>query len=144
MTLVRFEPFRDFENFQNRLQKYFNDFNSFGVSKENTFSPQIDISEEDDKIIVDAEIPGVKKEDIKITIQDNILTIKGEKKKVEEEKNKNYFRSERSYGNFQRCFTIPKQVSSDNVEAKFEDGMLHIEMKQVEPKKPEERTIELK
>lgn len=141
MTLVRF---RDFENFQNRLQNYFNDLNSFDVSKENSFSPQIDISEDDEKIIVDAEIPGVKKEDLNITIQDNILTLKGEKKKVDEEKKKNYFRTERSYGSFQRCFTIPQQISSDDVEAKFEDGMLRIEMKKVEPKKPEERTIELK
>lgn len=144
MTLVRFEPFRDIEKFQNRLQRYFNDFDSFGVSKNESFSPQIDISEEDDKIIVDAEIPGIKKEDIKITIQDNILTIKGEKKKVEEEKKKNFFRSERSYGTFQRCFTIPKQVSSDDIEANYENGILHIEMKKMEPKKPEERTIELK
>lgn len=144
MTLIKFEPLKEFESFQNQIKKYFDDFPSFGVNFENSFSPRIDISEKNDKILVEAEIPGVKKEDLKITLQDNILTIKGEKKKEEEHKENNYYRCERSYGSFSRSFTLPVEVSTEKVDAKFNDGMLKIELKKVEPKKAQEKLIELK
>lgn len=144
MTLIKFEPLKEFESFQNQIKKYFDDFPSFGVNFENSFSPRIDISEKNDKILVEAEIPGVKKDDLKITLQDNILTIKGEKKKEEEHKENNYYRCERSYGSFSRSFTLPVEVSTEKVDAKFNDGMLKIELKKVEPKKAQEKLIELK
>jgi len=144
MTLIKFEPLKEFESFQNQIKKYFDDFPSFGVNFENSFAPRIDISEKNDKILVEAEIPGVKKEDLKITLQDNILTIKGEKKKEEESKDNNYYRCERSYGSFSRSFTLPVEVNTEKVDAKFNDGMLKIELKKVEPKKAQEKLIELK
>ena len=144
MTLIKFEPLKEFESFQNQIKKYFDDFPSFGVNFENSFAPRIDISEKNDKILVEAEIPGVKKEDLKITLQDNILTIKGEKKKEEESKDKNYYRCERTYGSFSRSFTLPVEVNTEKVDAKFNDGMLKIELKKVEPKKAQEKLIELK
>ena len=144
MTLIKFEPLKEFESLQNQIKKYFDDFPSFGFNYENSFSPRIDISEKEDKILVEAEIPGVKKDDLKITLQDNILTIKGEKKKEEESKDNNYYRSERSYGSFSRSFTLPAEVNTDKVDAKFNDGMLKIELKKVEQKKAKEKLIELK
>ena len=144
MTLIKFEPLKEFESFQNQIKKYFDDFPSLGVNFENSFAPRIDISEKNDKILVEAEIPGVKKEDLKITLQDNILTIKGEKKKEEESKDNNYYRCERSYGSFSRSFTLPVEVNTEKVDAKFNDGMLKIELKKVEPKKAQEKLIELK
>jgi HSP20 family protein len=144
MTLIKFEPLKEFESLQNQIKKYFDDFPSFGFNYENSFSPRIDISEKDDKILVEAEIPGVKKDDLKITLQDNILTIKGEKKKEEESKDNNFYRSERSYGSFSRSFTLPVEVNTDKVDAKFNDGMLMIELKKVEQKKVKEKLIELK
>lgn len=144
MTLIKFEPLKEFESLQNQIKKYFDDFPSFGFNYENTFSPRIDISEKDDKIIVEAEIPGVKKDDLKITLQDNILTIKGEKKKEDESKDNNFYRCERSYGSFSRSFTLPVEVSTDKVDAKFNDGMLKIELKKLEQKKVKEKLIELK
>lgn len=144
MTLIKFEPLKEFESFQNQIKKYFDDFPSLGVNFENSFSPRIDISEKNDKILVEAEIPGVKKEDLKITLQDNILTIKGEKKKEEESKDNNYYRCERSYGSFSRSFTLPAEVNTEKVDAKFNDGMLKIELKKAEPKKALEKLIELK
>ncbi|KAB2842339.1 MAG: Hsp20/alpha crystallin family protein [Melioribacteraceae bacterium] len=144
MTLIKFEPLKEFESFQNQIKKYFDDFPSFGMNFENSFSPRIDISEKNDKILVEAEIPGVKKEDLKITLQDNILTIKGEKKKEEESKDNNYYRCERSYGSFSRSFTLPAEVNTEKVDAKFSDGMLKIELKKIEPKKAQEKLIELK
>lgn len=144
MTLIKFEPLKELESFENQIKKYFNDFPSFGVNFENSFSPRIDISEKEDKLKVEAEIPGVKKEDLKITLQDNILTIKGEKKKENESKDNNYYRCERSYGTFSRSFTLPVEVNTDKVEAKFNDGMLIVELVKSEPKKAQEKLIELK
>ncbi|MBI5807791.1 MAG: Hsp20/alpha crystallin family protein [Ignavibacteriales bacterium] len=144
MTLIKFEPMREIETLHERIQKYFDDFSSFGFNFSETFSPKIDISEEKDKINVVAEIPGVKKQDIKITLQDNILTIEGEKKQESEKKEKNYYRSERMFGSFKRSFTLPAEVDSEKVEAKFEDGMLNISLKKLEPKIRNEKVIELK
>ncbi len=144
MTLIKFEPLRELETIQDRIQKYFEDFSGFGFNFNDSFNPRIDIAEDNDGIVVSAEIPGVKKENIKITMQDNILTIEGEKKKESEQKDKNFFRSERMFGSFKRSFTLPTEVDSDKVEAKFEDGMLHVWLRKLEPKVKKEKVIELK
>lgn len=144
MTLIKFEPFKELETLHDRIQRYFDDFPNFGFNLNENFYPRIDISEDKDNINVLAEIPGVKKNDIKITLQDNILTIEGEKKKETEQKEKNYFRSERTHGSFKRCFTLPDLVDSEKVEAKFEDGMLNIQLKKIEQKVKSEKVIELK
>jgi HSP20 family protein len=144
MTLIKFEPLRELENLHERMQRYFDDFSNFGFPLMDNFSPRIDISEDDKNINVVAEIPGVKKENLKITLQDNILTIEGEKKKSEEKKEKNYFRSERMFGSFKRSFTLPVDVDPEKVEAKFEDGMLNINIKKLSPKPKNEKVIELK
>lgn len=144
MTLIKFEPMREFETLHNKIQRYFDEFSNFGFSVNENFYPRIDISEDKDNINVTAEIPGVKKENIKITLQDNILTIEGEKKKETEQKEKNFFRSERMFGSFKRCFTLPEEVDSEIVEAKFENGMLHVQMKRLAPKIKKEKLIELK
>ena len=144
MTLIKFEPLRELETLHDRIQRYFDDFPNFGFNVSDSFSPKIDVSEDKNNITVTAEIPGVKKDNIKITLQDNILTVEGEKKKEKEEKDKNFYRSERAYGTFKRSFTLPVEVDSENVQAKFEDGMLHITLKKLEPKAKTEKVIELK
>ncbi len=144
MTLIKFEPLRELETLQDRIQRYFDDFSNFGINFSDNFYPKIDISEDKNNINVTAEIPGVKKDQIKITLQDNILTIEGEKKKETKEEGKNFYRSERIFGSFKRCFTLPAQVDSEKVEAKFEDGMLHVQLKKIETKAKNEKVIELK
>jgi len=144
MTLIKFEPLREFETIHDRIQRYFDDFSSHGFNITDSFSPRIDISEEKSHINVAAEIPGVKKENIKITLQDNILTIEGEKKKESEQKDKNFYRSERVFGTFKRSFTLPSEVDSENVEAKFENGILNVTLKKLEAKVQSEKVIELK
>jgi HSP20 family protein len=144
MTLIKFEPLRELETLHDRLQRYFDDFSSFGFNFTDNFSPRIDISEDKNNINVTAEIPGVKKDNIKITLQDNILTIEGEKKKEAEQKEKNYYRNERVYGSFKRSFTLPLEVDSEKVDAKFEDGTLHISLRKLEAKPKTEKVIELK
>ncbi|MCO6472523.1 MAG: Hsp20/alpha crystallin family protein, partial [Melioribacteraceae bacterium] len=91
----------------------------------------------------EAEMPGVKKDEIKISIKDNVLTIEGEKKFSEEKKEKEYYRSERSYGAFKRSFTLPEDVDVENVKAKFEDGILSLSMNKIEPKQPEVKEIKV-
>ena len=89
MTLVRFEPLREIESLHNTIQKYFDDYTPFTMPyTKDDYSPRIDISEKDDQVIVSAEVPGVDKKDLKLTLEDNILTIEGEKKNevVEEDK----------------------------------------------------------
>jgi HSP20 family protein len=144
MTLIKYEPLRELETLHDRIQRYFDDFSNYGFNLSDSFSPRIDISEDKDNIHVTAEIPGVKKENIKITLQDNILTIEGEKKKETEEKDKNFFRCERTYGSFKRSFTLPEEVDSDKVDAKFENGMLNISLKKLIEQPKTEKIIELK
>ncbi|MGE5681694.1 MAG: Hsp20/alpha crystallin family protein [Bacillota bacterium] len=143
MTVLRFEPMKELENLNNKIQRYFEDFPTFGLESGGNFNPRFDISEDDKSLFIEAEIPGTKKEDLKITLHDNILTLKGEKRKEEERKDRNYFRSERIYGIFTRSFTLPVQVDSNNVDAKFEDGILRIRMEKVHPKPVNEKEIKL-
>lgn len=143
MTLIKFEPLREPENVHDRIQRYFDEFANFGFSFTENFNPRIDISEDDKTYSVVADIPGVKKDNLKITLQDNILTIEGEKKKEEEKSGKNYYRAERVYGNFRRSFTLPVQVDSDKVDAKFEDGTLKIVLQKLMPKPRNEKIIEV-
>ena len=143
MTLLRFEPMRDLDNFQNRFQRFFGDFPGFHNFNDDNFLPAIDIKENEKNLILNIEVPGVKKDDLKITLQDNILTIKGEKKKEKEEKDENVYRTERVFGSFERSFTLPVEVNSDNVDAKVIDGVLEIKLEKVQPKKPKEKIISL-
>ncbi len=144
MTLVKFEPFRELESLQHQLQSFFNDFPALGHDFPQTFSPRVDISENDKNIFIDLEIPGVDKKDLKITLQDNILTVEGEKKILDERKDNNAFRSERIYGSFKRSFTLPEDVDQDKVEAEFKNGVLHIKLKKLGPKTPNEKVIKIK
>jgi HSP20 family protein len=140
MTLIKFEPLREMENWNERIQRFFNDF----PSADHNYFPHIDISDDEKNIYVEAEIPGVKKENVKVTLQDNILTITGEKKKEIEEKDKKLFRSERVYGSFTRSFTLPEDINPDTVDAKFENGILNITISKSQPKKASEKFIEIK
>ena len=143
MTLLRFEPMNDLENFQNKFQRIFGEFPGIETPVQDTFSPAIDIKDSEKHLILNIEVPGIKKEDMKITLQDNVLTIKGEKKKVSEEKEDNFFRSERVYGTFERSFTLPVDFDSENVDAKVIDGVLEILLEKVQPKQPKETIITL-
>ena len=145
MTLIKFEPLRELESFNDRVQKFFNGFPSLGLDMESSFNPRIDISEDDKNIFIEAEIPGMKKDDLKISLQDNILTISGTKESLKEDKkDKSYFRSERSYGSFTRSFTLPAEVNPDKVDAKFEDGILNITLAKIHPQPKKEKFIEIK
>lgn len=104
------------------------------------WSPRVDIHEDDGNFVFTADLPGVKKEDISITTEDNILTIKGKKEIDRDERNKNYHRIERFSGEYERSFRLPNSIDTDKINAKFKDGELVISI----PKKPEARKKEVK
>ena len=146
MALVRWRPARDFLNIRDEIDRMFDEF--FGTlperlttGLENVWTPSVDISETDNDIIVTAELPGVKKDDIKISLQDNVLTLRGEKKQEKEEKNENFHRVERTYGMFQRSFTLPAPVDANKIKARFKDGVLKITLPKTEEAKMKEIPI---
>ena len=103
-------------------------------------APAVDLFEEKDDLVVKAELPGIDKDNIEVNLADQTLTIKGEKKKQEEVKEENYFRSERSYGSFLRSLVLPKEVRGDKVKATFKDGILEVRL----PKSDEAKAKEVK
>jgi len=144
MTLIKFEPLREFESFQNRVQKLFGDFPSLSLDMNLNYHPKIDISEDEKNIFVEAEVPGIPKENLKLVLEDNILTLSGEKKQEEVKNEKNYHRTERSYGSFSRSFTMPVEVDHTKVDAKYLDGILKITLEKAAPKANKEKLIDIK
>ena len=106
------------------------------------WSPSVDISEDDKEYAVKAELPEVKKEDVKVNVENGVLTITGERKFEQEEKGKKYHRIERAYGNFTRSFALPEAVKADKVSAEFKDGVLHVRLPKDESAKP--KSVEIK
>jgi len=142
MTLIKFEPLREFDRLTDQLESFFN--NSTSAFNTSSALPKVDVFETTNTLNVEVEIPGVKREDIKLTLEDNILTIQGEKK-VEKRKNiQKSFRCERSFGSFKRSFTLPVDVNPDKVTAKFESGLLSISLEKNDVQSLSEKTIELK
>lgn len=120
-------------------------FGGFGTATPAAgISPRFEVSEVDGTIVVDAELPGMDEKDVQVTLQDNILTIKGEKKQEEETKKKNCYISERSYGSFQRSLQLGSGVDESKVSASFKKGVLTIKIPKVEPEKSKARTIDIK
>ena len=106
--------------------------------------PVVDISERDTEFQIKVELPGVNKNDVRITVQNDVLTIRGEKKKEAEKKGENFHRVERASGSFQRSFTMPVSVRSDKIEATYDNGVLSITLPKAEEAKPEEIEVKVK
>jgi len=131
MNLIKWDPFRELEDVSTRLNRIFgrtsvrneSDNEMLAVAD---WSPSVDISETDAAYLIKGEIPGVKKDDVKITIQDGMLTIQGERKQEKEEKNKKFHRIECSYGSFMRSFRVPDDADETKVKAEFKDGMINV------------------
>jgi len=103
--------------------------------------PAIDIYEKEDKYIVKAELPGMKEEDIDVSVVGDTLTIKGERKTEEEVKDEDYYRCERAYGSFMRSISLPSEVEADKIEAKYEDGVLEVSLPKAAEVKPKRVTV---
>ncbi len=142
--LSTWSPFGDLVNMQRELGRVFD--NLFSDAKGDVFvadwAPRVDVMEQKDSYIIKAEMPGVNKDDVRITLHENVLSIRGEKKQEKEEKDVNYHRIERSYGTFERQFALPTGVKSDKIDASYKDGILTVPLPKVEEAKPKE--IEVK
>jgi HSP20 family protein len=138
MELIRWDPYRDMRSFQDRFNRAFGLTRSEREEEMNLGSwiPPVDISEDKEKIVLTAELPGFKEDQLDVQLENGILTIRGERKMEEEKDGKNYHRVERSYGHFVRSFTLPNNVDRENVQARFENGLLHVEVPKREEAKP--------
>lgn len=149
MTLVKFEPSREIERFNRRVKKFFEDFDfpmfDWGFRWDsNVFTPRVDVTEDNDNLYVEADLPGIDKKDVKVSVTGDVLTISGERKVEQRDENKNYYRIERSSGSFSRSFTLPAEIDSEKISAEFKDGVLKITMPKTEEAKVVEKRIEVK
>jgi len=140
-TLMRWDPFRELEDMSERLNRMFNRQTGRSTDGKETITvadwiPTVDIAETDTEYQIKAELPEVKKEDVKVTVEDGVLTIQGERRHETEEKGKKYHRVERSYGSFVRSFTLPDHVDDAKVKAEYKDGVLHLYLPKSEKAKP--------
>jgi len=132
MAIIRWDPFRDMTTLRERMNRLFEDMAaSRGEEKDLTTSswaPAVDIYETENEVVLTAEIPGIEEKDIEIKVEDNTLSLRGERKFEKETKEENYHRIERAYGSFFRSFTLPAFVDQDRIEAEHENGVLKIRM----------------
>ena len=144
MAVVRWDPFRDLNLLQDRMNRLFEDANRNWKSDEpastTTWSPAVDIFETESEIVVKAEVPGMDRKDITLNLENNVLTLRGERRFLKETKEENYHRIERSYGGFSRAFSIPATVDEEKIRADYQDGVLKI----VLPKKEQLRPKQIK
>ncbi len=144
MTFIEFEPIIDFENLNDAVSQIFDKSKVQNTEKGNSLNPKIDISEDEKNIYLEMEIPGIRKDDLKIIFENKKLTITGEKKSNTDSNDKRRFLSrERVFGSFQKKFTIEHEINQENINANFENGILTITIEKLVPKK-QEWEIEIK
>ena len=140
-VLTRWDPFREFSTLQDRMNRLVRD--SFGEGREEaltttSFAPPVDVYEDEHNVTLKIEVPGIEEKDIDVRIENNTLTVHGERKFEKEEKEENYRRVERQYGSFTRSFTLPNTVDHENVSANYEKGVLKIKLAKKAEAKPKQ------
>lgn len=137
MAIIRWDPFRDLITIREKMNRLFEDaVSSRGEEKDmisSTWSPSVDIYETEQELVLSAEVPGIDEKDIEIKLEDNTLTLRGERNFEKETKEENYHRIERAYGSFFRSFSLPHYIDQDSIKAEHKNGVLKILM----PKKAE-------
>ena len=148
MAIARWDPFRDVATLQDRINRIFNE--SFGRSRDldeevslYDWSPPVDIYETGDGIVLKVELPGVNKGDVSVEVKDNVLTLKGERLLDPEIKDENYYRKERSFGKFNRSFSLQQTIKPDLIKASFKNGVLTVEIPRPEEEKPKQVTVDI-
>ena len=141
MLITRWDPFREVASLQNRFNTLFRDLNDAEAPLTTAaFVPAVDIYEDDKKVVLKLEVPGIEEKDLDVSVENNTLTVKGERKFETEEKEENFHRIERRYGSFFRAFTLPSTVDTEHVQAKYNAGVLKLELQ----KKPEAQPKQIK
>lgn len=127
MNVVRYDPFRDIRSLQNEVNRLFSGATS---GRDDMLSgewmPRVDVFENENNLVLEAELPGMKREDFDLSIENNVLTLKGERKFEKKDERDNYHRVERAYGSFTRSFTLPSTVTSEGAKAEFKNGILNV------------------
>lgn len=131
MFITKYDPFRDLRGLQTEMNRMFSDrFHNTGEEAFGTaWNPKIDIYENADSMVLEAELPGMKSDDFELSFENNVLTLKGERKFEKHDDGDNYHRVERAYGEFSRSFTLPHTVTVEDAKAEFENGMLTVTLK---------------
>ena len=140
-NLMRWNPLQELQRINTEMNDWFRGFGEADL-RGTAWVPPVDIEETQDSIRVEAELPGMKKEDIQIDFSNGLLTIRGQRTFSQEKKERNYHRVERSYGSFERSFRLPTSVDPDRISASYENGVLRLELSKKEEAKP--RRIEIK
>ena len=143
----RSDPFRELEEIGQRFNRLFGGLPTIGEGRREAMTvadwvPSVDITEDNKEYLIKAEIPEVNKDDARVTVQEGVLTIQGQRRQEKEEKDKRFHRIERAYGTFVRSFSLPENVAEENVRAEFKDGMLWVHLPKTEKAKP--KSIEVK
>ena len=146
--ITRWDPFKEMEEMANRMNTLFNltpargDGGKGEIMTVTEWSPLVDIIEDEKEFLVKAELPEVKKEDVKVTVEEGVLVISGERRFEKEEKDKKYHRIERAYGSFMRSFSLPDAADGSKIKAEFKDGVLEVHLPKNENVKP--KAVEVK
>jgi HSP20 family protein len=139
-VLTRWDPFREFTTLQDRMNRLFRD--NYGEGQEalstSTFAPPVDVYEDEHNVTLKIEVPGIDEKDIDVQIENNLLTVHGERKFEKEEKEENFRRVERQYGSFTRSFTLPNTVNPEQVQAHYDKGILKIQLAKKAEAKPKQ------
>ena len=140
MNIVRWDPFRELEGIQARLNRMFGDRPFRGIEGEELslagWAPAVDIQETDKEYVIKADLPEVKKEDVKVEFEGGVLAVEGERRQEKEEKGKTFHKIERGYGKFVRRFSLPTEVDGTKVSAEFKDGVLSVHLPKAPDSKP--------
>jgi HSP20 family protein len=135
MSLIRWDPFREFNTLSGRFGNFFGKDWELPTAT-TVWNPSVDIFENDNEVVVNAELPGLNAKDIEVRLENNVLVLKGERHFEKEAKEENYHRIEREYGSFSRSFALPTMVNGDKVAAEYKDGVLKIILPKKEETKP--------
>ena len=139
-VLTRWDPFREFTTLQDRMNRLFRD--SYGDREEalttSTFAPAVDVYEDEHNITLNIEVPGIEEKDIDVRVENNTLTVHGERKFEKEQKEENFRRVERQYGSFTRSFSLPNTVDTDSIQANYDKGVLKIQLAKKAEAKPKQ------
>jgi HSP20 family protein len=146
MALIRWEPVRELNSIQNEMNRLFNTFFDAptpgnGTLAQRRWIPAMDLLETDDDLVLRADLPGLSEDDVNIEVEDNVLTITGERKAEHEERKEGYYRVERASGSFTRSLTLPEGIDPEKVRANFDRGVLEVRIPKPEQRKPRKVTI---
>lgn len=144
MVITRWDPFREVVARQNRINSLFRDLSeSDAPVTASSFVPAVDVYEDTEKVVLKLEVPGIEEKDLDIRVENHTLTVKGERKFEQEEKQENFHRIERSYGSFYRAFTLPSTVDTENVQANYKAGVLKLELKKKAEAQPKQIKVNI-